>query len=329
MSISYDIFPITPPGQSLDVDQSATRGPSWNLKQTPKWNTHLKRAVNGRSLSIKYWNNPLWNFEFTFEVMVDDPSKPYSLYTVPIPATDFEIIKSFYHNMQGQGNQFAYQPFDSVVTGTLTAATVSAGPAGTGTATILLNSNQADNIRLGNTYYASGFSIATFLNTKNVTVIEISNNTLTNRTTIVVSGSFTNTGATSVDSGTLVGGQPLAAADANNNIELVHTVGNYPTTITSNPTVKLITESVQLIDTSTLAVYDGSGNGLSFTLNNPDTVAGYTGYVMHFSSTPTPPIRAAYTWFYLCRFSEDTQEYENFITMLWSCSSVKIIQDRI
>jgi hypothetical protein len=40
------------------------------------------------------------------------------------------------------------------------------------------------------------------------------------------------------------------------------------------------------------------------------------------------PIIASYSYYYPCRFSEDTQDYENFMTMLHLCSSVKFDQQR-
>ena len=179
---------------------------------------------------------------------------------------------------------------------------------------------------VGKSLLCFAFTPATFLNGQYLPILAVN----TGSNTVTCSFTHANYGPTA-DTGTITVGQVLSNPDSNNNVELVRTFGAYPTLPVpgSPPFVTLVNESVQLIDTSTLLVYDSTGTSLGFTLNSPNTVAPYPGYAIHFSSAPTHfPLTASFTYFYLCRFTEDTQEYENFMTMLWSCSSVKFQQDR-
>jgi hypothetical protein len=57
----------------------------------------------------------------------------------------------------------------------------------------------------------------------------------------------------------------------------------------------------------------------------------YVGYVLQFGSfTPAVlPLTAKFNMYYLSRFSEDTLEADNFLTLLWSVSTFKFEQDRL
>jgi hypothetical protein len=324
MAISYPIFPIQLPNQSFNsVARPIRGGPGWNVKQSPVFSNKIQQSVSGQKLAVKYWTNPLWKWEFLYEVLFNDPSKPNLYYPAPVPETDFEMLSGFFCGMQGTAGVFAYQPPDSVRGGTFTATSVLVSTANV--AIIKTNGGTAvTQLRLGDVLHASGFGTSTYLNGENGTVVGISPTTNTITLSIATGG----THAFTSDSGTLIGGQPLLAADANTNSELVATIGGYPTTLSTSPASTLVTESVQLIDGSP-TVY-ANGSSVSYAVNDPETVAPYQGYVFHFTGgVPTTPITCAFTRYYLCRFSEDTQEYENFMAMLWSCSSVKIEQERI
>lgn len=325
MSIPYSIFPLSLPGQSyVQPAQPIRGGPSWNVKQSASWNNHRYQSVNGRVLVVKYWNNPLWKWEFVYEQLFDDPNKSNRYYTFPISATDFEILKGFYHGMQGQGNIFAYQPPDfdrgAGATSCNSVEVLVNGYAiiGASSAGIVLQ------MKLGDIMTCTSFVTSTYLNGQAGTVVAIDppNNKFTLRLTTSGGHAFVS------DTGTATGGQPLSAADANTNSELVHTIGSYPTTISAAPTTVLATEAVQLIDPATLTVY-GNGVSVSYTLLDPESTAPYQGYTIHFTGgVPATPVTAKFKYYYPCRFSEDTQEYENFMAMLWACSSVKIDQVR-
>lgn len=321
MSISYPIFPGLAPGQSFNPPSLLIRSPKWNWKESIQFNNERQQSVNGRIHVTKYWSNPLHHFEWTYGYIKNNPNDPNPFYTLPVPATDFEILKGFFCGMQAGGNVFAYQPPDSVRGGSFTGTGVQVNVSGVA----IVSTNGATlvtRLRLGDILHGSGFS-STYLNVSG-TVVGI--NPAANTVSLLLTTSGTH--AFTADSGTLVGGQPLLPPDANKNVQLVQTLGSYPTTPSPTPTMTLCTESLQLIDTSTLVVYAGGTATSSFTLNQPQTVAGYPGYVLTFSGTPASPLTASYTYYYPCLFDEDTQEYENWLTMLELCSSVKFGQYR-
>lgn len=324
MSISFPIFPTLAPGQSYTVPGEPLRGPGWSIKKTPTWSNERQQTTSGRTLVVKYWVNPLWKWEFTYEVMFDNPNFSNGFYTTPFPATDFEIMQGFFCGMEGQGNEFAYQPPDSVRGGSFTITSVFVGTVNV--AVLGINpSVPVTRLRLGDSLHITGLSVVTGLNTENGTVIGIDpvNSKITLSITIA-------THAFTADSGTAVGGQPLSALDASGNVEIVNTIGAYPNTLVASPVINSVVESVQLVDTSTIIIY-GNGTNVtgSATFAAADSIAPYQGVVAQFGLTSVAtPITASFSYYYLCRFSEDTQEFENFMAMLWK-ATVKIDQVRM
>src|SRR5208282_2617341 len=307
MSIAYPIFPTLAPGQSFVVPNQPLRGPGWSIKKTPTWSNERQTTTSGRTLVVKYWTNPLWKWEFTYEVILDNPSNANSFYTTPFPATDFEILQGFYCGMEGMGNEFAYQPPDSIRGGSFTITSVVVSPANVATLGINV-SVPVTHLRLGDSLHVSGLSVVTTLNGENGIVIGI--NPVTNSITLSITST---THVLATDSGTAVGGQPLSLPDANGNIEMVNTIGAYPNTLIASPSVISATESVQLPDTSTIVIYsNGTNVTSSATFSAADSISPYQGVVAEFGVTSlSAPITASFTYYYLCRFSEDIQEFEN------------------
>jgi hypothetical protein len=311
------------------LPNNPSRYPAWNYKETPKWNNSRQQAINGRSSVIKYWTNPLWDWEWTYGALFDDPSGDAygiglnSFYPQPIPATDKQILQGFFNGMGGGATLFAYQPPNSVVGGTMTVTAVSGLNAGTNGLFTVYGANTAS---VGQTASIDLSTGATFLN-GNLTVLACSPNW------IIVYFAHANYALTAA-TGTVFCGQLLNPADGNLNCELIHTTGAYPTLLGGTPVgtptqFTLTNESVQIIDSATLVVMANGSTPPSYTVAPADSIAPYQGLVLQFSSTPTPPVTAAFTYYVPARFSEDTQEYENFSAMLFACSSVKFEQDRL
>lgn len=209
----------------------------WSVHKVQNWSTIVHKSISGGRLAVPlYPNNPLWSWEFTYEVLLDDSTRlsytgsPYlnTLYT------DLQIIEAFYFAQKGAGGLFFYQPPDSTVTSQL-----------------------------------------------------------------------------------------LSDPDSNNNSEIVHTIGGYPT----SSGMQVVTESVQAMDTSSLVVTTGAGG--VYSLQNPGTTAPYEGYVLHWTALPTPPIHASFNYYYQCAFSEDNQDYEQFTYNLYTLKSIKFEQVRV
>jgi hypothetical protein len=331
------VFPGFAPGHSFQLPGNPSRYPTWNYKETPKWNNSRQQSINGRSSVVKYWSNPLWDREWTYgSLLYDDPSGlAYGLglnpfYPQPVPATDKGILQGFFNGMQGGGNMFAYQPADSVLGGTMTVIAVSGVNAGTNGLFTIYGANTASLGQLASIAISSG---ATFLSGELLPILACSPNW------IMVYFAHANYALTPA-TGTAFCGQILSSTvglgdvDSNNNAEIVHTSGAYPTLLGGAPVgtpsqYTLVTESVQIIDTSTLTVQANGGSPPTFSIQAADTIAPYQGLVLNFSSTPTPPVYASFSYYEPTRFTEDTQDFEQFAALLWSCSSVKFQQDRL
>lgn len=322
------IFPGFQPTQSFTPPGTPVRAPKWNYKVSDQYENFRNRSVNGITRVVKYWPNPLHLFEWTYGYLYDDPtgslanlgaaSTYYS--PEPVPATDFEILRSFWNGMDGGGNQFLFQPPDSAVGGSASINAVY----GNGDFWTLYLTTSPNFIQLGLYVFISGLSTATWLNSQTLQIVGMTANSIT---VYFVHGNLAKT----ADSGSAFIGQLLPAPDANNNVELRHQFGSYPTLpLTSAPfAFNQVTESVQVINSSSLNVLADGSSPPSFTLEPADTIAPYAGLVLSFASAPSTPILANYDYYYPCRFSKDTQEWDNFMTMLWSTSSVQFEQQRI
>lgn len=208
----------------------------WAVHKVQQWSTIVQKSTSGGRIAIPLWpNNPLWGWEWTYDVILDDLTR-LSYAGAPNNNTlysDINMMQAFYFANKGGGVEFAYQPPDSVVVNQL-----------------------------------------------------------------------------------------IAPPDANNNSELIHTIGGVP----NGAGMTAITESVQELNGGSVTQTSGGG---AFTLQPPATIAPYEGYVLHWTSAPTPPIHVNFTYYYRVAFSEDTQDYEQFTYNLWMLKSLKFDQVRI
>ncbi len=77
----------------------------------------------------------------------------------------------------------------------------------------------------------------------------------------------------------------------------------------------------------------GVTGGVQIQFNGANQAAGWSlvaPNIIQFASPPAPGIRisASFPFYYLCRFDGDEQEYENFMSQLWSLQSCKLISVR-
>lgn len=325
LTTAAPIFPGFAPGQSFAQPGTPVRGPKWNYKSSDQWQNFNQRSVNGLSRTVKYWPNRIQSFEWNYGYLYDDPSGVQSnmgahssFYAQPIPATDLMILRSFYNGMHGGGDQFLFQPPDSVVGGN---ATINAVVGVGGFWTLFFTTSPG--FLLGLYAFLSGLTTATWLNGQTLEILAMSPNSIT----VYFAHSDLPKAA---ESGTAKVGQLIAAADANNNSELRHQVGSYPSLpLAGTPySFTQVTESVQVVESTSVHVF-AAGVATGFSLLPADTVSPYPGLVLSFSGPPTPPIIAQYNYYIPCKFSEDTQQFENFMTMLWIASTVKFEQQRI
>lgn len=91
---------------------------NWSAHKVMNWSTITHKSVSGGQLNVPLWpNNPLWSWEWIYEVVLDDPSKR-SFTTAPnnnTLYTDLQILEAFYFLQRGSAGVFNYQPPDSVL----------------------------------------------------------------------------------------------------------------------------------------------------------------------------------------------------------------------
>lgn len=330
-------LPVVVPGQNFAPFPTPTQGPTWNVKKTSEFSNIKQQSTSGKVYVTNQRSAGLWKFEFKFEVLSDDPAKHNQYFTVPVAATDLASLESFYASVEGSG-KFAYQPPDHYRGGTYAITSVTVLTDGYA---ILTTNTSLVSMKLGDKLVGSGFGTASYLNGKTGTVI----NANYQAKTFILAISTSGTHPLTVGSGTFVGGQPLQNPDANNRLELVNTVGSYSPLLVSSSVTQVV-EPVQLIDTvscksNDLVIYDSTGASIPYTFLNTTTFGTgimvdktkqqyppYEGIVIQLTPPYVQPVYAAYSYYYLCRFSEDTQEYENFMATLYALSALKIEQVR-
>src|SRR6202007_1095355 len=194
LTTNVAIFPGFAPGQNFVKPDQPVRGPGWSVKQTSRFNNFRQQTVNGRMLVVKYWNNPLWLWEWVYDVILDNPLIQNPYFSLPIPYTDFEILKGFYNSMQGGGNEFLYQPPDFQIGGSLPGGEITSVKVTSNIVTFILN-NASGIANAGLQIIPSGLTGASFLNGQSIPIL------YADPTTVKCSFTHANYGPTD-DSGT-------------------------------------------------------------------------------------------------------------------------------
>jgi hypothetical protein len=278
---------------------------------------------------VKYWSNPLWQWEWNYEAILDNKLKGNPYYNLPIPYTDFEILKGFYNAMQGGGNLFLFQPPDSVIGGSMAGGVITSVQITGGNLVTFKINNSSGIAKAGLQMIPSGLTGASFLNAQTLPIL------YADATTVQCLFTHSNYGPTA-DSGTAVVGQLLADTvqnplDSNWYTELVHLIGGYPTIpITGTPSATTpVTESVQVVQLTGLHVYAGGASVSPTGIIGANQTPPYTGITLQFNADQTSPLVWYGQFYYVCRFPEDVAEWENFSAMLWMQKSFKFEQVRI
>ena len=119
----------------------------------------------------------------------------------------------------------------------------------------------------------------------------------------------------------------IATPDANNYSELRAPLG-----AVFNPNGSLFATQYEAVQELNGGGVTLTANGASFTnfgLVGANTISPYEGIVIHFNTTPTPPVLATFTKYYRCTFDEDDQDYEQFAYNLYELKSLKYTQSRV
>lgn len=109
-------------------------------------------------------------------------------------------------------------------------------------------------------------------------------------------------------------------ADSQLTGRLLGTGNGSTTSFTFTRPVGAFAEPVGQVETGGLAVYLGGAlqGAASYAVVQPNTLV--------FAGPPAPglPVAADFTFYHLCAFDEDAQDYENFMYQLWALKSCKL-----
>lgn len=91
----------------------ALRGLGWNVKRTPTFQTQRQQSLSGRESSTPNWQNPLWQWTLTYDVLENNPGN-----LDENGYTDFTRLAGLYLSVLGSNGTFLYQdPNDNEVYG--------------------------------------------------------------------------------------------------------------------------------------------------------------------------------------------------------------------
>jgi uncharacterized protein (TIGR02217 family) len=96
----------------------ALPGLTYSVIKRPKWFTGVGTAATGREVRVAYAQNPLWEYELTYNVLHDKPSPAAAT------ASDLKQLMGFYLAMNGSFLTFLFlDPDDNAVTGQIIGTT--------------------------------------------------------------------------------------------------------------------------------------------------------------------------------------------------------------
>jgi hypothetical protein len=85
----------------------------YNVVKTPEFSTTVQTAVSAAEVRITNWQNPIWHWELTYEVIRDQAGQ----ISPGLAQTDLRTLMGFYMARQGKFDSFLYSdPNDNTVT---------------------------------------------------------------------------------------------------------------------------------------------------------------------------------------------------------------------
>lgn len=90
-------------------------GLTYPVERAPNWGTRMQRAVSGRTLRLKDYVNPIWNWNLLYSAIEDNPTGANPQTSVP---NGLRIILDFFNSRAGAFDDFLFQdPHDNSAVG--------------------------------------------------------------------------------------------------------------------------------------------------------------------------------------------------------------------
>lgn len=277
-------------------------GLGWSVLKTPRFMTRVQKAVSGRELRIADQAYPIWEFTLPFGFL-RDPHDTRGGAGLGTGHDELRTLMGFWLNRQGSFLPFLfYDPSDNIVTGGVLPAAIST------VATVVPNAP------------GSGYGLGELISPAGGTgsglapgaavfrVAGVSGGGIT-ALALDYAGSYAIVPPSSVNCPTNSSGAGTGATvDLTwlTRTQLVRSMGGFQEPITAPAAVSAL-------------YYNGVAQLVGWSAN-ADT--GIVTLAAPFTATQ-PVITADFTYYFRCRFSDDSAEFENFMYQLWTLKQVK------
>jgi hypothetical protein len=281
---------------SLLVYPSAVRGLTFTTVKAPSFNTLIQSAPNRVETRLAQTRNPTWKWQLIYDYLKDKP-----LDTVPSLAyTDLQTMIGFFESMQGSYDDFLYSdPDDNFVgPGIITAGWLPVFPYAY--QSIVIAAGHAQQIiAVSGPGATSGTSTPTWSTTGGT----------------VVDGGFTWLDLGAALSGGTLWPNPQAQ------LQVVTDGTNFYSPIQIYRGGQFYEDISDL--NGPLTVYENGVIGThAFSVGWGGLSVGGSSYAGLFlnwgTNNPNQPVTVNFNYYYRCRFSDDTQDFEKFLNQIWT-----------
>lgn len=303
-------------------------GIAFPVKRTPQWKTRVQQAISGKETRIADWSAPRWLWELTYDHLVQGTSGGAT-------RTDFAQLAAFFNGRQGMFDSFLFTDSDDNAVAT---QPLGAGDGATtsfqlvrafgGFVEPVLAPNSVTAVKLaGVVIPAAGLSAPATPVINSITAGALAGATYFARTSYV-----TNSGET------------LSSAEASQAIAVNH-VPSIASPAASTGAIGWNAYLSTGTNTETKQNSTPIAIGTPFQLPNTGLIAGAarpgantTGWSVSTWGAPSPgvltfagpvgasiAITADFTFYFPCRFTDDTMGFEKFMAALYQAKSVKFI----
>lgn len=268
-------------------------GLAWSVTKAPTFQTRIQRAVSGRELRALDYPYPLWQFTLVFEFLRDNPAAGYN---------ELRTLMGFYMQCNGAFATFLFNDVsDNSITGQILPAAVSTL---TGTPGVVT----------GGSSYVTGDVVAPAGGTPSGAAASLG---VTASGGAITALSVLNPGAYAVIPGTtaiaLTGG-----SGSGGQVDL-----SWLTTVQLQRTFGGFAEPIVAPNTVHNLYYEGIVQG-GYSV---DPTSGIITLAAPFFSTQ-PVIAADFSYYFRCRFVDDSYPFENFMLRLWQLKKLTFISVR-
>jgi hypothetical protein len=277
-------------------------GLAWSVTKTPTFQTRIQRAASGRELRALDYPYPLWQFTLVFDFLRDNPSAGFN---------ELRTLMGFYMLCQGAYSTFLFDdPTDNQVSRQILPAAIS-------------TVSGAPGVGAGGSGYVTGDVVKTADGTLAAIGGAAASFSVTASAGAITALTTVNPGAYAVIPGTtavnLTGG-----SGSGGRVDLAWTTSTQLVRTFGDPSLAGggFAEAVTASNLVNTIYYDGIvQTGWSVGNNGIVTLAG-----PFFSAQPV--ISADFSYYFRCRFIDDSYAFENFMYRLWQLKKLTFISVR-